>query len=462
MPLTIKNHMKQFIALVSIFLMSLNLSAQKIVDTGNTLKEKLDSYLNAASAAHQFNGTVLIAEKGKVILNKGYGWKNAALNTLNDTGCIFLIGSNTKPFTATTILKLQEEGKLSIHDKLTKYFPDYPNGNKITIENLLTHTSGIPGFNVDETDTIAWTPVSKDFIMNLFKDSVLGFEPGTKYEYSNANYFLLGLIIEKVTNESYERAIREIIYEPLQMMRSGFDFIHLNDTSKATGYAILNDTLQQPAHLIDSTVSYAAGAMYSTTGDLYKWAKAIADKKILSAGLWEKAFTPYKENYGYGWIIDSLNGKYYVGHSGGTLGFTSYVLYFPNEDVTIILLNNFLNAANPIILPVQDISAIIFNKPYKLISNTKELKITDSILNMYVGTYALSTAPKRIIVVTKINNILQANLAGKITTPLIFQTNTKFEFKNVPNTEGEFIVENRKVIKIIVSQNGLFEWNKIK
>ena len=253
-----------------------------------------------------------------------------------------------------------------------------------------------------------------------------------------------------------------MIFAPLQMMHSGFDFIHLHDTLKAIGYAITNDTLQKSAHLIDSTVSYAAGGMYSTTGDLYKWMEAVVDKKILSAGMWEKALVPYKGNYGYGWIIDSINGKHYIGHSGGTIGFTSYVLYFPGEDVIVILLNNFFNDTDPITLPVQDVSAIIFNKPYKLPGNSKEFKPSDVTINMYVGTYALSSAPKRKIVITNDNNFLQANLAGQITTKLIFKTSTKFDFKNVPNTEGEFVIENGKVTKIIVFQNGLFEWNKIK
>lgn len=140
-----------------------------------------------------------------------------------------------------------------------------------------------------------------------------------------------------------------MIFEPLQMVHSGFDFIHLKDTLKTTGYAILNDTMQRPAHLIDSTVSYAAGAMYSTAGDMYKWAKAIACNQILSADLWKKAFTPYKENYGYRWMIDSINGKNYIGHSGEIMGFTSYFRFFPKEYVTIILLNNFLDEINLIV-----------------------------------------------------------------------------------------------------------------
>ncbi len=454
--------MKSNKSILLIIISIISYTILKAQGQNDSLAQKLDEYLNSANKAHTFNGAVLIAQHGKIILEKGYGYKDVANKTLNDTNSIFQIGSNTKPFTATAILILQQEGKLFINDKLSKYFPDYPNGNKITIENLLTHTSGIPGYDVEETDTIAWSPVSKEFILNIFKNDSLEFEPGTKYKYSNAGYFLLGMIIEKVTGKSYEQAIRNMIFGPLQMVHSGFDFIHLKDTLKATGYAVLNDTMQRPVHLIDSTVSYAAGAMYSTTGDMYKWARANATNQILSADLWKKAFTPYKENYGYGWIIDSINGKNYIGHSGGIMGFTSYFLYFPQEDVTIILLNNFLDEANPIVLPVQDVSAIIFNKPYKLVHAEKAIAISDSVLNSYTGTYALSSAPKRTIIVTKENNVLQANLAGKVTTQMIFQTNTKFEFKNIPNTEGEFIIENGKVIKIIISQNGLFEWNKIK
>jgi CubicO group peptidase (beta-lactamase class C family) len=454
--------MKKYKSILFTFIFAANFFTSNAQQQTDSISQKLDEYLLSANKFYKFNGGILVAEKGEIILEKAYGWKNVAAKTLNDTNTIFQIGSNTKPFTATTILKLQEEGKLSVNDKLTKYFPAYKYADKITIENLLTHTSGIPGYNVDETDTVAWTPVSKETIFNLFKDQPLEFEPGTKYKYSNSGYFLLGQIIEKVTGKPYEEAVREMIFEPLQMDHSGFDFIYLHDTLKATGYAVLNDKEQRPVHLIDSTVSYAAGAMYSTLGDMYKWAKAIADKKILSADSWAKALTPFKENYGYGWIIDSINGEKYVGHSGGIMGFTSYLVYFPNEGVTIILLNNFLDENDAVILPVQDLSAIIFNKPYKLVSAVKEIKINDSLLNKYVGTYALSSAPKRTIVVSKDNSALQANLSGKITTPIIFQTTTKFEFKNVPNTDGEFIIENGKVIKLVISQNGLFEWNKIK
>ncbi len=450
------------VSLISCFSYFPSLS-QNVTSKGDTsISAKLDEYLTSLSNAYKFSGSVLITQGGKIIFQKGYGWKNAATRTKNDEYGIFQIGSLTKPFTAEVILKLQEQGKLSVHDKLSTYLPGYPHGNDITIENLLTHTSGIPGYDVEEKDTIAWTPVSKADIMKLFKDLPLEFRPGAKYAYSNSGYFLLGSIIEKVTGKPYEKVMREMIFEPLQMSHSGFDFIHLRDTLKVTGYAEYQANRQRPVHLIDSTVSYAAGGMYSNAIDLYKWAKSISTNSILSANSWKKAFMPFTPNYGYGWMIDSMNGRAYVGHSGGIMGFTAYFVYFPAEDIDIILLNNFLDEQGTVILPVRDITAILFNKPYMLHQDTKEIKIDDSLMNRYTGTYALSNAPKRTLIVTIKNGHLQATLSDKTILQFVFQTNTKFQFKTVTNAAGEFVVENGEVQKMIIFQNGQYEWNKMK
>ena len=396
-------------------------------------------------------------------MNKGYGWKNAATNTLNDSNCIFQIGSNTKPFTAAIILKLEEQGKLSLADNLNKYLPDFPNGNEITIENLITHTSGIPTYTADETDTIAWKPVTKEFILNTFKNSRLEFKPGAKHKYSNSGYFLLGMIIEKVTGNTYEQIVREMIFEPLHMQHSGFDFIHLNDTLKATGYSILNSDKQIPVHLLDSTVAYSAGAMYSTTDDLYRWSKVIAGKEFLSLKTWRKALTPFKENFGYGWFIDSMNGKSVIGHTGGITGFVSHFVYFPNEDVTIILLSNSRDENAPgVALPAQDLSAIIFNKPYSLYQQKKEVAITDSVMSSYIGTYALTGTPKRTMRLAKEDGQPVLIIDSKTTLHMAFQSNTKFQLKELPGVDGEFSLSNGKVIKMVISQNGIFEWLKVK
>jgi CubicO group peptidase (beta-lactamase class C family) len=432
---------------------------------------RLDEYLTSLSDAYKFSGSVLIAKKGKVLFEKGYGWKNAATHTKNDGYGIFQIGSITKTFTATVVLKLAEEGRLSIKDRLSKYFPDFRQAADVTIEELLSHTSGIPDYNADETDTIAWTPVSKALIWGLFDTKPLDFKPGTAYEYSNSGYFVLGQIIEKVTRKPYEQAVREMILEPLHMTHSGFDFIHLADSLKVTGYAVYEADRQRPVHLIDSTVSYAAGGMYSNTTDLFAWSRAIPTHQILSADTWQKAFTPFTKGlerrgrspatYGYGWIIDTINGQKYVGHAGGIMGFNCYFLYFPAEDITVILLNNFLDEQHPNLLPVQDVTAILFKKPYELYRESKDVRVGDSLLTAYAGTYVLSTAPKRQLVVSQAGGLLTANLSGTV-LEFVFQDNDHFEFKNVPGAKGQFITENGKIVKIVIFQNGRYEWNKIK
>ena len=151
---------------------------------------------------------------------------------------IFQIGSITKQFTATVILKLQEENKLKVTDKLSQYFPDYPKGDSITIEQLLTHTSGIYSYTSDHVfmQHEVSKPADRQKMMALFKDKPLQFSPGTKWEYSNSAYSLLGYIIEDVAKMPYEQAVRKYIFSPVKMDHSGFDFTHLANINKATGY----------------------------------------------------------------------------------------------------------------------------------------------------------------------------------------------------------------------------------
>jgi CubicO group peptidase (beta-lactamase class C family) len=448
---------------ISIFVITTSFGQTK---QEKSLSQKLDDYLISVSQANRFNGTALIAQKGKILLQKSYGWKNYETKTTNDTNCIFQIASVTKTFTSAIILKLQESGKLSVKDKVDKYLPDFPNGKKISIENLLTHTSGIGNIDIEETDTITWTPMHRAEILNAFQNEPLSFKPGTDFTYRNSGYFLLGLMIEKVTGMTYQKAVRKMIFEPLQMTHSGFDFINLNDTLKATGYTILTQKKQTIAHLIDSTVTFAYGDIYSTASDLYKWAKAIARKQVLAKDSWKQTFTPFPLNakYGYGWFTGSINNKKCVWHGGALFGFASNLTYFPNEDVTIILLNNVLNESNQQVLPVNSLSAIVFNKPYTLYKEKSEVKISDEDLEKFTGTYSLSTKPSSTMIVTKKDGNLMLMADKNTTLQFVFNTEKIFEFKNLPPGEitGEFIIEKGKVKKMIFSQRGLFEWIKIK
>jgi len=376
-----------FISLLIFF--SSHLKAQQNAHT-DSLAIKLDDYLTSAVKAGQFNGTVLVAEKGKIILQKGYGWKNFSAHTLNDNNTLYQIGSITKPFTAIIILKLQEEGKLSVNDLLSKYFPDQKGAEQITIQNLLDHTSGIYNYTDDigpEDSAIVSHPVDRQLALNIFINKDLLFKPGTKFSYSNSGYFLLGMIIEKITGKLYQQVLRQLIFAPLGMQHTGFDFINLKDTAKATGYDAFDSSHHNIAVKWDSTVTYSAGSIYSTTGDLYKWSKAIAKGELLSVASWKQAFTPNLGNYGYGWWIDTLYGNKYITHSGGLPGFMSNFVYYPDKDITIILLNNFGNFGQSLTSVNMGLSAIMFNKPYLNYSAGKEAATDKISLQAYAGTY---------------------------------------------------------------------------
>jgi CubicO group peptidase (beta-lactamase class C family) len=298
------------------------------------------------------------------------------------------------------VLKLQEQGKLSVNDKLSKYFPEQKGSNEIVIQNLLDHTSGLNNYTDiigPEDSAVVSHPVAKQKIWEQFIHGSLLFKPGSKFDYCNSGYFLLGMIIEKVTGLTYEREVRKLLFEPLGMSHSGFDFIHLDGTSKASGYATINAGKYVPNIKWDSTVTYSAGAIYSTTVDLYKWGRAIAAGKILSAGSWEQAFTPGLGNYGDGWWIDTLFNRKCIYHSGGLPGFMAYFVYYPAADVTIILLANYGNYGDSLAPLNAGLSAIMFNQPYSLWEKQAEKAVGAYMLKQYAGVYQFNTAHQLLI-----------------------------------------------------------------
>ncbi|QJB35913.1 beta-lactamase family protein [Chitinophaga oryzae] len=384
--------MKRILILTLLFTFSLItfVTAQEAVNTSD-VSRKLDSFLQMATKLSQFNGSVLVSYHGAILLNNGYGFKNVMDKIPNNTQSIFQIGSITKEFTSTVILSLESQDKLSLQDKLSKYFPDFPSGDQISIHHLLTHTSGLYNYTSDierEDSAVIGRPVDRNLILQRFINQPLAFKPGSAYSYCNSGYFLLGMIIEKVTGTSWEENVRKLILAPLEMSHSGFDFIGLKDTDKATGYQVLDDDRQQVDIVWDSTVSYAAGSMYATTSDILRWSKAIVEKRLLPPASWNAAFAPRLHGYGYGWSVDSLLGERCVGHGGGIPGFSSHMLIFPEKDLEIIVLSNVHE--NTFVEPVSKILAsLVLDKPYIYLEPRAILPVTTNEIQAVVGTYRL-------------------------------------------------------------------------
>lgn len=413
---------------------------------------KLEELMETYTKQHKFNGAVLVAHRGKILLDRGYGLRNAGDNTSNDKNSIFQIGSITKQFTATLILKLQEENKLNVKDKLSKYFPDYPKGDSITVEQLLTHTSGIYSYTSDQAfmSSEVSKPADRKKMMTLFKDKPLQFSPGTQWQYSNSAYSLLGYIIEDVAKMPYEQAIRRYIFTPLHMENSGFDFTHLDNRNKATGYFRLTADKNTPAPIVDSSVSYSAGAIYSTTNDLYKWCQSLQADAIITKASKETAYTPVKNNYGYGWGIDSIAGKRTVGHGGGIHGFNSNMVSMPDDNTCVILL---ANVANPHLDKItKSIFAILYDKPYELPQEKIAISLSEEILKQYTGIYEVS--PELVITVTLENGKLIGKPEGQEALQLHAEKEDQFFLKEVEAQIKFTRNEKKEVSGMTLLQNG--------
>lgn len=311
--------------------------------------KQIDELMKKYYAYGQFNGAILVAEKGKVVYAKGFGLANMEWSIPNQPDTKFRIGSITKQFTATLILQLIEEGKLKLDGKITDYLTDYrkDTGDRVTIHHLLNHTSGIPSYTSrpDFRTAIMRNPYTvADFVKQLASGD-LEFEPGSKFSYNNSGYVLLGAIIEKVTGKSYERVLTERILQPLGMTNSGYDSTSPLMPKRASGYDKRPSGYVNAPYL-DMSLPYAAGSLYSTVEDLYKWDQALHEGKILSAESRKLMFTPGLSNYGYGIrITDEAIGKSelktrIIGHGGGINGFNSLLTRAVDKGQTVVILDN--------------------------------------------------------------------------------------------------------------------------
>jgi CubicO group peptidase (beta-lactamase class C family) len=412
---------------------------------GQTIAEKADELLTAYTTQNKFSGNVLIAKKGKIIFEKAYGYADRAKNQPNNIETEFRVGSLTKMFTSTVILKLVESSRISLNDPLSKFVPGFLNGDNIQIRHLLSHTSGIKG------NTEGPEPKTLAESVTKFHAEPSNVKPGEHFEYNNFNYILLSYIAQKVTGKNYPDLMREMVLNKIGMTHSGLDRNDRASANKALGYVTNPQTVAWVERETPNVaIASGAGALYTTLDDLYKWSEAIDHHTLLPAATYQKAFTPVKGNYGFGWIVNSKDGKKEISHSGAIEGFIANFIKYPEEDITIILLSNYQDTDGRQLS--DDLSAIVFNKPYKIPVQKKEIALSNEILNSYAGVYQLNE--NFTVTVSVENNRLYALAQGdseKIEfTP---ESETKFYLKG-PETEIEFIKENGTVKYLFINIQG--------
>jgi CubicO group peptidase (beta-lactamase class C family) len=429
---------------------------------------KFDEYLSTLVKQDRFMGSVLVARDGKVVFSKGYGMANLEFDIPNTPTTKFRLGSVTKQFAAASILLLQERGKLSVQDPVCKFVENCPKTwEPITIHHLLSHTGGLPNFtNFPDYPKTMMMPATMDSLIARFKDKPLDFQPMEKWNYSNSGYILLGHIIEKAAGESFESFLQKSLLDPLKMQNTGYDLHHKILKNRATGYSQGGNGKVNSVYL-DMTIPHAAGAMYSTTEDLYLWNEALFGDKLLSAKSREAMMTVVKNDYAYGLGVNKALNRPMISHGGGINGFNTFLARFPAEKVTVVVLRN-IDGGSPGPGKISsDLAAILFGEKYEIpavaaVAKPAPIvaKVDPKIYDAYVGEYQL--APNFILAVRREGDRLMTQATGQGEIEIFPESETKF-FPKVMEANLTFVKdESGKVTHLILQQNGEHKAMKIK
>ena len=415
---------------------------------------RMEQIIQSYVADHKFMGSVLVARDGKMLLDKGYGFANLEWQLPDTPTTKFRLGSITKQFTAASILLLEERGKLKIDDPVKKYMPDAPAAwDKVTIFHLLTHTSGIPSFtSFPDLPTRQLQAMTPQQLVDWFRDKPLEFEPGTKWNYSNSGYVLLGYLIEKISGQSYAGFVEQNIFTPLGMKDSGYDSNSAIIERRASGYAPGKNGPEN-AGFVNMTVPLSAGGLYSTTEDLLRWEQGLFGGKLLSPASLAKMTTPFKQDYAFGLGVSTQDGHKAITHDGGIQGFNTSMIYYPDEKLVVAVLANINGPGAGQI--AASLGKVAHGEKVILPSERKEITLPPQALQKYVGNYEM-TFPGRTIplVITLEDGKLLAQLGQQPRFPIFAESETLFFYKNV-DAQLEFTRNDKgEIAGMVLHQNG--------
>ena len=384
--------MKKILPVILVFLLAHNTIAQK-------LSKEYDALMSEVYKEDAPGAVALVVKNEKVLYRKAFGMANLELGVKMKPENVFRIGSITKQFTASAILRLRDEGKLSLDDDITKYVNKYPtHGHVISIEHLLTHTSGIKSY----TEMKEWDAEvqRKDFtpteLIDFFKNQPMDFKPGEEFHYNNSAYFILGYIIEVVSGKPYEEYIDSVFFKPLKMTNSYYDTASRIIKNRAYGYN-KNEDKYINQDFLNMTQPYAAGSLLSTVDDLYKWYSAVMNDEVISKTSREEAHTTYllndgeKTGNGYGWFIGNIQGSKMIEHGGGINGYLTSSIYLPDDDVFVAVLSN-CTCDDPDKI-AKKMAALTIGKPYEW----KKMEVDEGLLTEYEAVYQSEKGEQRII-----------------------------------------------------------------
>jgi CubicO group peptidase (beta-lactamase class C family) len=373
----------------------------------SNLESQVDSLIKTYIDSSKIAGIAIGVFKGdERILLKSYGFADLEFEVKLPVNASFEIGSITKQFTAAAILQLAENRRINLEDEITKYINFNTQGKRVTIRHLLSHTSGIKGFTeLPEFGTLSMQKYSRDTLLRIVETKSYDFDPGEELIYNNTGFFILGLIIEKISGKTYEEYVKENLFEKAGMTNSYYGSESKVIKNRAHGYDTGEKGLIHAAYL-NHTWPYAAGSLCSTVEDLVKWNNALHHGKILSDSMYHEFVTPIRLNdgtnthYAKGITVRDQNGRRMLEHAGGINGFLSENRYFPNDNISIIVLINSTGSVSPVKVAAF-ITETIFGKP------SNEFHVYSGNLSKLTGIYKGHGIGKDMIVnVTKNDSVI--------------------------------------------------------
>lgn len=410
---------KKLSAVLSLFLILHGAAKSQVFN-----KARLDSFFVALNTHDQSMGSVAIASGGAVVYQNaiGYSQANGAIKTPATIQTKYRIGSISKMFTATMIFQLIDQGKLNLSTPLAAYFPQLPNAAKITIGEMLDHRSGLHNFTNDSLyTTYMGEPQTEAAMTAIFARQKPDFEPDTKAEYSNTNFVLLGYIVEKITGKTYAEELKNRITSKIGLKDTYYGSKADPAKNEAYSYNYTGKWTQMPE--TDMSIPGGAGAVVSTPADLVKFIDALFAGKLISAASLELMKT-MKDNYGMAMFTIPFYDKKGYGHTGGIDGFSSLLIYFPQDKLAIAYLSNGVRySTNDVVIGAL---SIYFNKPF-VIPEFKTIALSAAVLDQYVGNYSSSQMPLK-VAITQNNGILFGQATGQGAFPLEAKGGDKFVY----------------------------------
>jgi CubicO group peptidase (beta-lactamase class C family) len=445
-----------FLFLISVLLLSSSFGQSK---EDKKISKSLDDLIPNRLKEILPGCVVMVVKNDKIIYRKAFGLANTELNISMQPDMLFRIGSMTKQYTAIAVLQLVEQGKIGLQDSIQKYIKDFPSkGYTITIENLLTNTSGIKDYLSEisnpSKEKEVYTP--KDGV-DYIKDAPLNFKPGSSYKYSNSNFYLLGYIIEKVTGETYEEYLQGNVIDKAGLKNTFYINPKINIPNMPQGYSKFDGKIEK-ATLQPIDIIYSAGGLVSNADDIYKWHQALYNQQLVKRETLEKATTAFKfddgtfSQYAYGWFVKSIDGSKTIEHSGSTDGFQSDEIYLPDENVFVVTLFNCYQADMTWQVLTNDIARVVLGKPLN-----NEVKIKEEVLKSYVGVYEINANnTNHKLIVTFADGRLSVEASNPDDRlPKVFlyaKSENEFYMKEAP-LRFEFIKDANNAFKIVTYNN---------